>query len=424
MRAKNSILAVDNVEALPCPPSWLRRAVSCAAIVVLAACGGGGGGGDTASSGNVSNTGSGSESSPSPVSSSTPVGNPGGATGGSPSPTPVNNPGTGSGGSSSSTRQVVVVGHVLSASPGSPPNGRMWRGGVETALPLSATGQSTAVAAAFLGETPVVAGQLLFHTGPLNSYDEPKLWYDGVTPQALATTIAAPYQAAALQIQGNDIHVAGTRKSGNSKVVYWKNGQLQYVSDGSHETALGMAVNGEGVVHICGFDQGTGSLYVPVCWRNGVKTQLSTNLGMATGVATRSFDVYASGFMYFAEVSAGVAVVWTNGSAQRLGNGTTPSTAWAVAVGGLNDVYAVGRTALSTLERAALWKNGVEQTLEGAGVGSSANAIQVVGTDVYVAGHIGQTDGKRQRAALWVNGKLQVLSDGATVGTALGLAVR
>lgn len=394
MLFQNSARPLAAIEAPSSRRHWLRKVASCTAIVALAACGGGGG-----DSGGTADTGS-------------------------------SGSGNNGGGGSAASRQVVVVGHALAAAPGSPPNGRMWVNGVEKALPLSATGQSTASAATFAGSTPIVAGHLLYHTGPLNAYHEAKLWHDGQTPQFLPTTATGSHVPRAIQATASEVHVAGTREGSYHKVVYWKNGQVQYLTnpdDTTYEGAMGLAVNGEGVVYICGYDFGSADSvwFNPVCWRNGVKSKLSTSNGVATGVATRSFDVYVSGVLRFADAATDVAVVWTNGTVRRLGDGVTPSVARAVAVGGLTDVYVIGAiNPQSTSVRAALWKNGTEQALEGAGPGSEAYAVQVVGNDVYVAGHIGQTDGKKQRAALWVNGKLQVLSDGSLAAWGLGLAVR
>lgn len=306
----------------------------------------------------------------------------------------------------------------------------MWSDGVETALPLSVSGQSTASAAAFAGSTPIVAGHLLYHTGQLNVWHEAKLWHNGQTPQFLPTATTGSHVPRAIQATASEVHVAGIREGSYHKVVYWKNGQVQYLTnpdDTNYEGALGLAVNGEGTVYICGYDFGTKDSvsFNPVCWRNGIKNKLSTSIGVAAGVATRALDVYVAGQLHFADASAQVAVLWTNGVVQRLSDGVHAASARAVAAGGLTDVYVAGVIdPQSTAVRAVLWKNGMEQTLEGAGPGSEAYAVQVVGNDVYVAGHVGAADGKKQRAALWINGRLQTLSDGSETTWAQGLAVR
>ena len=219
-----------------------------------------------------------------------------------------------------------------------------------------------------------------------------------------------------------DVHVVGVRDGYSRWPTYWKNGVAQYLSEeDGYRVATGVAVTDEGVVYISGAD-GVVATY-PIYWRNGVMTQMGTTIGGATGVATRAYDVYISGYLHDASRNAMDAVVWKNGTAQRLSDGKTPAVARAVATGGYDDVYVVGSIG-DSYPYAKLWKNGVEQTLEGATAGSDAYAVKVVGSDVYVAGHIGSTDGKRQRAALWVNGRLQTLSDGSYMAWGMGLAVR
>ena len=324
-----------------------------------------------------------------------------------------------------------MVGYALGNAPGSLHLGRLWTNGVEKALPVGISGQSTAAAVAFVGSTPVVAGHYPNSTGPLNGYHDPKLWHDGVTPQALSTSVVGSHVPSGIQSTASGVHVAGTKDDAYRKAVYWKNGQVQYltnVEDSTYEATTGLTVSDEDVVYISGHDFATaGSVtFKPVYWRNGEKFRLGALPGSATGVATRGFDVYVSGTVTFPDsAGASTAVVWKNGSVERQSMGSVDTAGYAVAAGGLDDVYVAGAVNVqSSSVRAALWKNGVEQTLEGANAGSEARAVKVVGSDVYVAGHVGSSDGRKQRAALWVNGTLHVLSDGSSMAWSTGLAVR
>jgi hypothetical protein len=360
--------------------------------LALAACGGGGGGSDgtsSSSSGSMSSSGTGTD------------------------------------------RQVVVVGYTHDYTTGKN-LGRMWVNGVEKALPVGSSGESITTAAAFIGDKPVASGYYPFHTGPNKLDDQAMLWHNGEIEQALMQptgTTEGDHQAFAVHVTATDVHVVGVREGVYRTPTYWKNGVAQYLGEeDSYRWATGVAVNDEGVVYISGVD-GVVATY-PVYWRNGVMTQLGTTIGSALGVATRGYDVYISGSVRNSTMNYHDAAVWKNGALQRLSDGTTAAVGRAVATGGYDDVYVAGAANANSTDYsyAKLWKNGVEQPLEGATAGSDAYAVKVVGSDVYVAGHVYPNDGKtRQRAALWVNGKLNILpanTHNLSMVWATGLAVR
>lgn len=323
---------------------------------------------------------------------------------------------------------MVVVGYAHDYTTGKNV-GRMWVNGVEKALPVGNSGESMPTAAAFIGDKPAAVGYYPSHTG-LNKWDdEAMIWHNGEIEQILTRPTGATeadHQALAVHVTASDVHVVGWRDGVNNWPTYWKNGVAQYLweEDGSR-MATGVAVSDEGVVYISGID-GVVPIY-PIYWRNGVMTQLGTTAGGALGVATRGNDVYISGFARNSSMNYYDAAVWKNGALQRLSDGTAPAVARAVATAGYDDVYVAGSIG-DAYPYAKLWKNGVEQPLEGATAGSDAYAVKVIGSDVYVAGFVDPGDGKtRQRAALWVNGKLTILlsnTHNLSMVWATGLAVR
>jgi hypothetical protein len=162
-------------------------------------------------------------------------------------------------------------------------------------------------------------------------------------------------------------------------------------------TANGIVIDGTDV-YVCGYasDPTTFNL-VAVYWKNGVLTTLSdgTDNAMATGIAVSGTDVYVSGRI---GIFAGTAVYWKNGVEISLGWGE-PNGVFAAANG---DIY----IANGEWGSPSYWVNGTLQTLTGA---SNANvrAVAVNGSDVHVVGT--QSAGATENALYWKNGILQYL---------------
>ena len=112
------------------------------------------------------------------------------------------------------------------------------------------------------------------------------------------------------------------------------------------------------------------------------------------------------------------AVVWKNGVAQYLTDGTEYAHALSVFVYG-DDVYVAGYEG----DFAMLWKNGVAHKLTDGTVEARANSVFVSGTDVFIAGYEGKYDDTEQIAKLWKNGVAQNLTVGAVIAQAISVFV-
>ncbi|MCL1893837.1 MAG: PASTA domain-containing protein [Holophagaceae bacterium] len=139
----------------------------------------------------------------------------------------------------------------------------------------------------------------------------------------------------------------------------------------------------------------------------------------ASKIAARNkITVYASGYERRNDGTRN-AMLWIDGVAQRLG-GPGDSIAEAVFVVGKDVYVAGGMKDYTGINVAKIWKNGIAQSLTNGNNDAFANAIYIDGNDVYAAGREKNADDK-QRATVWKNGKAQYLSNGIT--DAVGLSV-
>jgi len=120
------------------------------------------------------------------------------------------------------------------------------------------------VAIGVAGNTVYVAGQSLTHG---IAY-----WVNG--QETLLSGI--PAYVNAMAVSGNDVYIAGYTAYGPNQACYWKNGQLDTLTDGS--SATGIAVSGNDV-YVCGNGGSNDAVY----WKNGVIHILGN--GGATGIA-------------------------------------------------------------------------------------------------------------------------------------------
>ena len=149
--------------------------------------------------------------------------------------------------------------------------------------------------------------------------------------------------------------------------------------------------------------------YDAVLWKNGIANYLTNGSISTTASANSVFvtgtDVYVAGYQHSSW--GDIAKVWKNGVATNLGGGLYPNGssydahANSVFVSG-TDVYVAGYA----FNAAIIWKNGVATTLAGGTTNNYAEAFSVVvsGTDVYVAGAAEVPFPNSLAAKVWKNG--------------------
>lgn len=171
----------------------------------------------------------------------------------------------------------------------------------------------------------------------------------------------------------NNIYVSGMEIEGQNFIpVFWKNGVRTQLGT-NYSYTYDIFVSGSDV-YVVGFE-GLNTHY-PVLWKNGVKTQLSTSPGEATSVFVSGSDVYICG----TETTG--AFLWKNGVKTRYGSSS--SGASCVFVKGY-DVFIAGYNQRNGTTAATYWHNGVEPNFlpTTRSVGSS---IFVSGSELYMIG--------------------------------------
>jgi hypothetical protein len=142
-----------------------------------------------------------------------------------------------------------------------------------------------------------------------------------------------------------------------------------------------------------------------VLWKNGIANYLTNGSSQsdARSVFVSGTDVYVAGYEH--STWGDIAKVWKNGVATNLGGGLYPNGSAYDAYGNSvfvtgTDVYVAGYAA----DKATIWKNGIVTYLEGsASQSAQAKSIFVSGTDVYVTGTAAVTFPNNSAARLWKN---------------------
>jgi hypothetical protein len=150
----------------------------------------------------------------------------------------------------------------------------------------------------------------------------------------------------------------------------------------------------------------SGNKSVAMLWTNGEATPLTngSNYAEAYSVYVSGNNVYAAGYEANAS-NVSVAQLWINGKANPITDGIKDASAYSVYVSG-SDVYVSGQAYNGGKWDAALWKISgstvTSQTLSAGVGGTAANAhsVYVSGSDVYAAGF--STDANNKVSAmLW-----------------------
>lgn len=215
-----------------------------------------------------------------------------------------------------------------------------------------------------------------------------------------------------------DVYVAGWERE---DPMLWKNGEptkLPQKDEGSVATAVFVSGND---VYVAGLesvyygaqDQENPTRYVGAFWKNGVISRFTDLAGKADGIEVNGLfvsgsDVYVVGQDKFGEEPT--AMLWKNGMAEPLSDGSKFARAYSVFVSG-NDVYVAGDH-----DGVALWKNKILSKYTNDSY-SEAHSVFVSGNDVYVAGRDSKT------ATLWKNGVAEKLTDGSNTAYAISVFV-
>jgi hypothetical protein len=248
-------------------------------------------------------------------------------------------------------------------------------------------------------------------------------WKNGV-PVKL-TDSSGYSEAKAIIIKGSDVYVAGFigDNKGVSTAVYWKNGIITKLTDGlSSAKAYGIALQGNNV-YVVGakFIDPTpqNPVITPIAtyWKNNVATRLPDKLKYVSEfpgcITLNGDDVYISGNHISIPDGKDVISYWKNGVTTVATDSTSNAFASAMALSG-TDIYFAGNSRSDTYRfgQAAYWKNGKKTDLlfdsPNSTIISQANAIAIVGNDVYTVG-----------SSLGIGGILTAIYWKNDVGTAL-----
>ena len=134
----------------------------------------------------------------------------------------------------------------------------------------------------------------------------------------------------------------------------------------------------------------------------------------------RTANVYVAGRTDDSVTYVRQAAYWKNEVAVILTHGTEDAAANAITVVG-DDVYAAGYTTdANGAYIATYWKNGVQENLTTNTTNASAGSIAVHGNDVYIAGFV------ESSAVYWKNGQRVTLPllQGMSIGSSAGIAVQ
>jgi hypothetical protein len=240
---------------------------------------------------------------------------------------------------------------------------------------------------------------------------------------AAAAVLALALFAVLSNIGRKDVYVAGSKRNaqGNGVATLWKNGAAQRLSDGgSYAEAVSVFVSGKDV-YVAGYDKDVYSAEtgigagkgVAMLWKNGVAQRLGEVGSKAKSVFVSGNDVYVAGWETTAQ-GKHVATLWINGMARHLSGGSGGNfKAESVFVSG-GDVYVAGSEINSQGNGiATLWVNDRARRLSNNSK-SRAPSVFVSGQDVYVAGFESNETNESHVATLWVNGRAQTLSDGGS----------
>lgn len=183
----------------------------------------------------------------------------------------------------------------------------------------------------------------------------------------------------AVAVAKGDVYIAGSETPAfDRRAVYWKNGKMEYLTDGSSDA-------------------------------------------LAYCILAAGDDVYIGGYVQPANKQGGIATVWKNGVAQNLTDGTTLAKVNALYFDN-GTLYAAGAEKVPDGRwKGVLWTDG-RATNFTEEVGTEVTGLYVENGKYMIEGNMTDASGKVV-ACIWTNDGVQVLSEGIGMCQGSGLAV-
>ncbi|WP_271766647.1 hypothetical protein [Aquimarina algiphila] len=287
----------------------------------------------------------------------------------------------------------------------------LWKNGEATVLPSNTANQTFAKAVAVANNGDVyVAG---YEQNVLNS--SAILWKNGEVIQ-----LADPNKisiANDIYIINDDIYVSGNEvvvfsnpngtTSSVSTATVWENGEATHYTNVENRATQGKSIYVLGNdVYVAGTIKGLVGNF-PVFWKNGELNILSNgNVAEATAIYVTEDDVYVTGY----EISTpSVPILWKNDEDTVLPLGTNSGAEPQDIYVSNNDVYVVGYHG----DTSNFWKN---NTLVN-GLNDAAfiffNTVHVSGNNTYLGGAEFNTTKQKNIATIWKNEEKIPLTDGS-----------
>jgi hypothetical protein len=218
--------------------------------------------------------------------------------------------------------------------------------------------------------------------------------------------------ASSIFLSGKDIYIAGgIRTNANWEAVYWKNGQINRLTDGKNYSVASTIFELSGDIYVAGWEQDEQGIAEAKYWKNGREFILAKAAFVYAMFVTNN-DLYFAGERLNTTDGQFYATYWKNEKATDLLQDGTATSIYVVN----NDVYVSGHYLFA---QAYYWKNDKIFSLTDGTKPATAESIFAINNDVYVAGQ------EENIARFWKNGVVYPLIEinGGT-GQATSIFVR
>ncbi len=206
-------------------------------------------------------------------------------------------------------------------------------------------------------------------------YDRRVIYWKNGEMQYLTdgTTDALAY---CIWVDGDDVYIGGYIQPADNKqggvATIWKNGVAQSLTDGSTVAKVNALYMDNGTLYAAGSEKPSGGRWKGVLWANGERiTDFTGYVGTeVTGLYVKNGDYIIEGNMTETGSATNICpYIWTKEGAQKISSEVSTCQGTALAVDG-DDIYVAGSEYsmdMSTFEesyKSYVWKNKEPQTLE------------------------------------------------------------